>query len=111
MNLPNHFMYEVGDRGHHQSLWADRVLAGGRDVGTSSGRCYTYHSREMLSLATIERRYAEEGIEVVVLGGDPGTSQKEIRATVARFAYLIDPVRNERFDVSTIPSRYPPHGG
>jgi len=26
---------------------------------------------------------------------------------VARFPYLQDPVRNEHFDVSTIPSKYP----
>lgn len=38
MNMPNDFMYEVGDREHQQSLWADRVLVDGRDVGTSSGR-------------------------------------------------------------------------
>ena len=61
----------------------------------------------MLSLATIDTRYAEEGTEVVVLWGHPDTRQKEIRATVSRFPYLIDPVRNENFDVSTIPSRYP----
>jgi len=107
MNLPNHFMYEVGDREHRQSLWADRVLVDGRDVGTSSGRCYTNYSREMLSLATVETAHAVEGTEVVVLWGDPGTNQKEIRATVARYPYLIDPPRNEVFDVSTIPSRYP----
>jgi hypothetical protein len=30
----------------------------------------------------------------------------EIRARVARFPYLIDPVRNEKFDVSTIPAPF-----
>jgi glycine cleavage system aminomethyltransferase T len=108
MNMPNHFMYEVGDRQHQQSLWADRVLVNGRDVGTSSGRCFSVHSGEMLSLATVETAVAEEGTEVVVLWGDPGTRQKEIRATVARFPYLVDPVRNEKFDVSVIPSKYEP---
>lgn len=107
MELPNHFMYGTGDPQHRQVLWADRVRANGRDIGTSSGRCYTYYSREMLSLATVETAYAEEGTEVVVLWGDPGTNQKEIRATVARFPYLIDPVRNEKVDVGTIPSHYP----
>ncbi|MEU9448978.1 hypothetical protein [Streptomyces sp. NPDC048277] len=107
MNMPNHFMYEVGDREHLQSLWADRVLVAGRDIGTSSGRCFSAHSGEMLSLATVETAVAVEGTEVVVVWGDPGTRQKEIRATVARFPYLVDPVRNERFDVSGIPSRFP----
>ncbi|WP_220187075.1 hypothetical protein [Pseudonocardia pini] len=111
MNLPNHFMYEVGDPEHRQSLWADKVLVDGRDVGTSSGRCFSAFSREMLSLATVETAYATEGTEVVVLWGDPGTRQKEIRATVARFPYLVDPIRNERFDVSTIPSRFPAADG
>lgn len=106
MNMPNHFMYEVGDPEHQQSLWADRVLAGGRDIGTSSGRCFSPHSGEMLSLATVETAYAVEGTELTVLWGDPDTNQKEIRATVARFPYLIDPVRNEKFDVSTIPSKF-----
>jgi glycine cleavage system aminomethyltransferase T len=107
MDMPNHYMYETGDPSHLQSLWADRVLVDGTDVGTSSGRCYTNWSNEMLSLATIDTRYAVEGTEVVVLWGNPGTRQKEIRATVARFPYLIDPVRNEKFDLSTIPSRFP----
>jgi glycine cleavage system aminomethyltransferase T len=104
MSIPNHIMYAPGVAG--QELWADRVLVDGRDVGTSSGRCYTNWSREMLSLATIEREYAEEGTEVSVLWGDPGTKQIEIRAKVARFPYLIDPVRNEKFDVSTIPAPF-----
>jgi hypothetical protein len=37
-----------------------------------------------------------------VLWGDPGTRQKEIRATVSRFPYL-DENRNEHVDVSKIP--------
>lgn len=109
MDLPNHFMYEVGDPEHLQSLWADRVLGDGRDIGTSSGRCFSPYSQEMLSLATVETAYAEEGTNVVVLWGDPGTRQKEIHATVARFPYLVDPVRNEKYDVSTIPSAFPPY--
>jgi glycine cleavage system aminomethyltransferase T len=106
MNMPNHYMYEPGTA-PVQTLWADKVLVNGEDVGTSSGRCYTNWSREMLSLATIKKEHATEGTEVVVLWGDPGTNQKEIRATVARFPYLIDPVRNEKVDVSAIPCKYP----
>ena len=105
MEMPNHYQYDPGVV--TMALWADKVLVNGEDVGTSSGRCYTNWSNEMLSLATIDTRYAEEGTEVVVLWGHPDTRQKEIRATVSRFPYLIDPVRNENFDVSTIPSRYP----
>jgi glycine cleavage system aminomethyltransferase T len=106
MELPNHPMYAPGIAG--QELWADKVLsADGKDVGTSSGRCYTEWSREMLSLATLATDQAEIGNEVQVLWGDPGTPQRLIRARVERYPYLIDPPRNEVFDVSTIPSRFP----
>jgi glycine cleavage system aminomethyltransferase T len=110
MDLPNHIMYDVGDQAHRQSIWADKVFSvDGQDIGTSSGRCYTNWSKDMLSLATVPPTYASEGTEVTVLWGEAGTHQKHIRATVARFPYLIDPVRNENYDVSTIPSRYPAH--
>jgi glycine cleavage system aminomethyltransferase T len=109
MPFPNDFNFVPGEVGKAQVLRADKVLVDGRDVGTSSGRTYTEWSHEMLSLATIEVEHAVEGTEVVVLWGDEGTDQVEIRARVARFPYLIDPVRNEHFDVSTIPSKYPPH--
>jgi len=50
--------------------------------------------------------YSTLGTDVVVLWGDPGTRQKEIRAKVARFPYL-DQDRNENLDVSAIPCRAP----
>lgn len=106
MPWPGDHMYAAGDTG--QVLRADKVLVDGEDVGTSSGRCFSVWSHEVLSLATIPAEHAIEGKEVTVLWGDEGTPQKEIRATVARFPYLIDPVRNEDFDVSTIPSKYAP---
>ncbi|GAB3618382.1 aminomethyltransferase family protein [Okibacterium endophyticum] len=109
MPFPNDFSYQPGELNKGQVLRADKVLVNGEDVGTSSGRTFTEWTREMLSLATIDTRFAAEDTEVVVLWGDEGTPQKEIRARVARFPYLIDPVRNEHFDVSTIPSTYPPH--
>jgi glycine cleavage system aminomethyltransferase T len=110
MPLPNDFSYVAGIPEKGQLLRADKVLVDGRDVGTSSGRTYTEWSREMLSLATIATEHSTEGTEVVVVWGDEGAPQKEIRATVARFPYLVDPPRNEVFDVSTIPSRFPPRG-
>jgi hypothetical protein len=45
--------------------------------------------------------HRDVGTEVVVLWGDPGMRQKEIRATVSRFPYL-DENRNEHVDVSRI---------
>jgi glycine cleavage system aminomethyltransferase T len=82
--------------------WSDRVLKDGRHVGVSSGRQHSYYYRAMLSLCSIDVEQAALGNEVVVLWGEPGTRQKEIRATVARFPYLAD-ARNETVDVSTIP--------
>lgn len=93
--------------GQHQGrniLHADQVLKDGKLVGVSSGRQYSAYFRSMLSLCSIDLQQGELGNEVVVLWGDPGTRQKEIRATVSRFPYLNEG-RNERVDVSTIPCR------
>jgi glycine cleavage system aminomethyltransferase T len=107
MPLPNDYNFLPGLHNKAQVLRADKVLVAGEDVGTSSGRTYTIWSKEVLSLATIRTEHAAEGTEVTVLWGDEGTDQVAIRAKVARFPYLIDPVRNEYFDVSTIPSKFP----
>jgi glycine cleavage system aminomethyltransferase T len=80
-------------------------------VGTTSGRTFTLWSQETISLAWIATDLAIEGTELTVLWGDVGSEQKEIRATVARFPYLVDPVRNEHYDVSTIPSKFPAKRG
>ncbi len=100
MDEPSHFTFE----GNRHTLYADQALKDGKAVGISSGRAYSYYFREMLSLASIDTVHAGLGNEVVVLWGDPGTRQKEIRAKVARFPYLNEN-RNENVDVSTIPCR------
>lgn len=101
MDEPNHYSAEPGYLG--LTLWADRVLRDSEDVGISSGRAYSLYYREMLSLASVDSEHAELGTEVTVLWGEPGTPQKEIRATVSRFPYL-DLPRNEHIDVATLPS-------
>lgn len=83
-------------------LYADQVLKGGKLMGVSSGRAYSYYYRRMLSLCSIDTEYASLGTEVTVLWGNPGTRQKQIRGTVSRFPYLNEN-RNEDVDVSTIP--------
>jgi glycine cleavage system aminomethyltransferase T len=90
-------------KGRHQLL-ADQVLKHGVPVGISSGRMYSYYYRRMISLCSIDTALSAPGTEVTVLWGDPGTRQRQIRATVARFPYLNEP-RNERLDVGTIPCR------
>ncbi len=85
---------------------ADQVIRDGTAIGVSSGRIYSYHYRQMISLCSINAEYSALGTQVNVLWGDPGTRQKEIRATVARFPYLAEE-RNERIDVSKIPCLAP----
>jgi glycine cleavage system aminomethyltransferase T len=95
--------------GQHQGkniLYADQVLKDGKPVGVSSGRQYSYYFRAMLSLCSLDVEQSELGNEVRVLWGDPGTRQKEIRATVARYPYL-NQGRNETVDVSNIPCLAP----
>lgn len=83
---------------------ADKVLTDGEWNGISSGRTVSYYYNRMISLGFIDPAYAEEGTELTLLWGTPGTPQKEIRVTVVRFPYLGDEfVRNEDRDVSTIP--------
>lgn len=82
---------------------ADKVLADGKTVGMSTGRIISWCYRRMISLATIDPEYAKIGTEVVELWGDPGTRQKEIRATVTRYPYH-EEGRNDTVDVSKIPS-------
>jgi glycine cleavage system aminomethyltransferase T len=66
------------------------------------GRLYTLYYRKMISLAVLDPQYAKIGTEVEVIWGDKNDRKKNIRATVARYPYL-DLVRNEHFDVETIP--------
>lgn len=96
---PNHY---TGGFGGHE-MWQDYVLnEAGERIGISSGRCYTYYFRDMISLATLDLEYAEEGTQVFVLWGLPGQRQMRIRATVARMPYLQEG-RNQTFDVESIP--------
>lgn len=78
-------------------MYADRVLRDGKDVGVATSRGYSYYFREMLSLCVIDVGAAEIGSEVVVIWGEPGGRQKEIRATVAPAPYKRD---NRRADLS-----------
>ena len=98
MDDPNHHPIKNAN----SILYADKVLKDGKLVGISSGRAYSYYFREMLSLCSIDVAHSALGTEVIVLWGDPGTRQKEIRATVSRFPYLSEN-RNQDVDVSKIP--------
>jgi len=98
MDEPNHFSVEHGENTYH----IDKVLKDGKLIGLSSVRAYSYYYRKMISLSSIDVAHSALGTEVIVLWGNPGTRQKEIRATVSRFPYL-DKNRNQVVDVSKIP--------
>jgi glycine cleavage system aminomethyltransferase T len=90
-------------KGPMLTLFNDKVLKDGELVGMSMGRMYSVYYGAMISIAPVDVEHSEIGSELVVLWGDPGTHQKEIRATVARFPYL-DLERNEQVDTSRIPT-------
>jgi glycine cleavage system aminomethyltransferase T len=82
---------------------ADLVLSpSGAEIGFSAGRVESVTYQRMISLGFIARAHAALGTEVTVVWGNPGTRQKPIRATVARFPYLTGE-RNEAIDVSALP--------
>ena len=97
MDRPNDMYYQPGPHVYH----ADQVLRDGKLVGISSGRAISQFYHRMISLCSIDKESAGLGTEVAVLWGDPGTRQKEVRATVARFPYLNEN-RNQAVDVSKI---------
>ncbi|MER6957850.1 aminomethyl transferase family protein [Streptomyces sp. NPDC000618] len=77
----------------------DQVLASGDAVGVSTGRTLSVIRRATISLCVIDPAYATPGTEVTVLWGRPGTSQREIRATVSALPFKTD---NRRTDVSKV---------
>lgn len=81
---------------------AHKVIAGGRLVGVATSRGFSYTFRKMLSHCVIDIAHAVTGADVTVVWGDPGTRQKDIRATVAPSPYKAD---NRRADLSAMPLR------
>ena len=79
---------------------ADKVIKNGKLVGVSTSRGYSYYFREMLSLCTLDAACCEPGSEVMVIWGNPGGPQKEIRAKVAPAPYKTD---NRKLDVDSLP--------
>lgn len=83
---------------------AQKVLdEDGNQVGIATGRIISYNYGRMISLAFVDPSVIQEGRELTVLWGTPGTDQMEIRATVARHPYNTDLVRNEELDVAEVP--------
>jgi vanillate/3-O-methylgallate O-demethylase len=78
----------------------DRVHADGDLVGISKSFAYSYSDREMLSLCSIDREYADPGTDVTLVWGENGGesrnpsvephTQKRVGATVAPSPYVDD---------------------
>lgn len=79
------------------------VMVDGKKIGIATGRCYDFYHHRMISLASIDKEYAEEGTDLTVIWGNQGYEPAEIRAKVARFPYYDGEYRNEKFDVENIP--------
>jgi vanillate/3-O-methylgallate O-demethylase len=98
MDRPNDMYLVPGPMTYH----ADQVLKDGKVIGISSGRSISQFYHRMISLSSIDVEFSALGTDVIVLWGDPGTRQKQVRAKVARFPYLQEE-RNSEIDVSKIP--------
>jgi len=73
----------------------DSVLVNGAEVGVSSGRSLSSNLHSMISLGVLDRDHTVPGTEVTVLWGRPGTSQREIRATVTSLPFKPDRRRTD----------------
>jgi vanillate/3-O-methylgallate O-demethylase len=89
------YTYMEMPRDQRGFMWADRVTAGGRDVGVTTSRGYSYYYRRMLSLATIDADQARVGGSVEIVWGNPGDPEKIIRARVAAAPYKPDHARGD----------------
>jgi glycine cleavage system aminomethyltransferase T len=81
----------------------DYVLKDGKKVGLATGRTPAFLENRMISLAWIDKEFAEVGTDVTVLWGDLGHPQFEIRAKVAPLPYYRGEYRNETFDTASVP--------
>lgn len=75
-------------------------------IGISFGRQNSAYFHRMISICCLDTAYTEIGTEVMVIWGNPGTRQKNIRAKVVRFPYN-NILRNESTDVTTLPKVQP----
>ena len=86
----DHYDFMEMPREQRGFMYCDKVVKGGKEVGATTSRGYSYFFREMLSLATMDVAEAEIGNEVRIVWGNPGHPQIEIRATVQPAPYKAD---------------------
>ena len=73
----------------------------GNKIGFSGGRMMDWWNKAMISMAVMDVEFCEDGTEVQVLWGEPGTHQKLIRATVAPVPFNTH-LENRSTDVSKL---------
>ncbi|HKM65756.1 MAG TPA: hypothetical protein VJX70_01215 [Candidatus Acidoferrum sp.] len=79
---------------NYASASYDKVLRGGKTVGTSMFAGYSYNERSMLSLGVVDPD-VEIGAEVILLWGEPGGGSKKItveRHKQAEIRAVVSPV-------------------
>ena len=82
----------------------DKVLdENGEFIGKSMGRMYSPYYKKMISVCSIATDYNVVGKEVTVVWGEPGTRQKNIRATVEQFPIMDESERNNARGVEDVP--------
>lgn len=74
---------------------ASKVLVNGKEVGFTTSRTYMYSFRKIVSHCMMPVEYAQEGREVIVIWGNPGHPQKNIRAKVTSIPYKPDATRSK----------------
>ncbi len=89
-----------------QYFRADFVCCDGKRIGIAVGKTYAYYENRMISLAILDKEYADLGKELEVEWGSEGYPIKMIKATVAPMPYYNGKYRNETFDVNEIPKRF-----
>jgi glycine cleavage system aminomethyltransferase T len=107
--------YKYIDTPTDRDLWPDFSMSTPRDkvldekgkmIGLSFGRQNAAYFQRMISICSLDTAYAEPGVEVIILWGDPGTRQKNIRAKVTRYPYN-NVLRNESTDAAVLPKAKP----
>lgn len=91
-------------RQHNFGMNAHKVLKDDQPVGVATSRSFSIYFRKMLSHCVIDIAHSAPGTPVTVIWGDPGTRQREIRATVAPSPYKKD---NRKADIAALPDKLP----
>lgn len=97
--VDNITLYGLGDDGDVNYRESKVLNDSGEMIGVATDKNQDFYHKKMISLAVLDKEYAEEGKELSVLWGTDPAKQMKIRATVAQFPYYNGEWRNETCDV------------